>query len=263
MIRLLKKTDKISLLDFLYQEAAYNIFPIGDIETFGFDIDFQRVYGEFDDEGNYLSILLRYKEHAVYYASETRFNVNYVEIFNNDPFDFISGKSELMNLLDPYLVDFKATKMYFCEADEAKKVKKIDAIKEVNDETSLSKLYDLLMEIDEFHYRKKSREEFIKDKLNALKMGHIFAYEQDDLLVSTASTTATTSKNAMVISVATLNNYRKKGYASLLLEKLMDYYINDLGKHLCLFYDNPEAGRIYHRLGFKSLGDWAVYERNE
>jgi len=30
------------------------------------------------------------------------------------------------------------------------------------------------------------------------------------------------------------------------------------GKVLCLFYDNPEAGKIYKRLGYVDIGKWAV-----
>lgn len=31
------------------------------------------------------------------------------------------------------------------------------------------------------------------------------------------------------------------------------------GKMLCLFYDNPEAGSIYKRLGFEDIGKWMMH----
>lgn len=261
MIRLLNQNDKESVLNYLYKELAYNIFPIGDIEAFGFEQDFQRIYAEFDEAGSYLSILLRYKEHAIYYAHEERFSIEYVEIFKNDPFDYISGKASLMTIIQPYLNEFQGSLMYFCEATQAKKVESNDAIIHVDDEETLSKLYDLLKSVTEFPYYKKTKEAFIADKLDALKMGSIYAYQVEDNFVSTVATTAQTTKNAMVVSVATHKNHRKTGYASKLMEALMDKYINQLGKSLCLFYDNPEAGKIYHRLGFKTLGMWHMYER--
>lgn len=42
------------------------------------------------------------------------------------------------------------------------------------------------------------------------------------------------------------------------MEKLMADVLEE-GKSLCLFYDNPEAGRIYKRLGFKDIGRWTMY----
>ena len=32
-------------------------------------------------------------------------------------------------------------------------------------------------------------------------------------------------------------------------------------KTLCLFYDNPEAGAVYHKLGFKTIGKWKMIVR--
>lgn len=28
---------------------------------------------------------------------------------------------------------------------------------------------------------------------------------------------------------------------------------------LCLFYDNPAAGRIYKRIGFRDIGKWCMW----
>jgi hypothetical protein len=30
------------------------------------------------------------------------------------------------------------------------------------------------------------------------------------------------------------------------------------GKTLCLFYDNPRAGSVYHRLGFETIDQWLM-----
>ena len=30
------------------------------------------------------------------------------------------------------------------------------------------------------------------------------------------------------------------------------------GKELCLFYDNPDAGTIYKKLGFEDIGFWIM-----
>ena len=75
--------------------------------------------------------------------------------------------------------------------------------------------------------------------------------------------TAETTQNAMVVAVATRPNYRNKGYASLLMKTLMSIYFHEKKKSLCLFYDNPKAGAIYHRLGFVTIGTWDMYHQEK
>ena len=76
-------------------------------------------------------------------------------------------------------------------------------------------------------------------------------------IVSTASCVAETDKAGMIIAVGTAESeeFRRKGYAtacvSFLVEKLLKK-----GKTACIFYDNPVAGNIYKRIGFKKIGTW-------
>jgi hypothetical protein len=175
MIKKLDHKDQKRVLDYLYKESAYNIFIIGDIETFGMETEFQRVYGEFDDEDQILSIFLRYRENAV--------------------------------------------------------------------------------------YSKKDKEAFINQKTSDQKMGITLILEKDHQVLSSVATTAETTKSAMVVAVATDQSYRNRGYASILMQKLMMIYFEEKKKELCLFYDNPNAGKIYHRLGFETIGTWDMYSR--
>ena len=85
--------------------------------------------------------------------------------------------------------------------------------------------------------------------------------EKDGVCVSTAATVADTTKSAMVVAVATDSKARKKGYASKVMVSLMDEYINKRNKSLCLFFDNPKAGKIYHRLGFTDMDMWVMLVR--
>ena len=55
MIRILTEPDKSKVLEYLYQDPSLNIFIIGDIELFGFEVDFQDVFAEFDDENKFIS----------------------------------------------------------------------------------------------------------------------------------------------------------------------------------------------------------------
>lgn len=260
MIRKLREDDRKNVLQYLYQEPTFNIFIIGDIETFGFDKDFQTIYGEFDDVGNYKSVLLFYNENVVYYSHKNYFNTLYRDILKQHNFNYISGKEDLMKLVQPFLPDsFSFTPMYFCQATELKQdITITEEIKEVKDINDIEKLYELLVQIDEFGIKNQTKETFMNSAQKGLIMGTKLYIEKDNKAVSTVATTADTTINAMVVGVATDPNYRQNGYASQLMIGLMKKYIHEKKKSLCLFYNNPEAGKIYKRLGFEDIGKWVM-----
>ncbi len=266
MIRLLKKEDLKFVLDYLYQEPSYNIFAIVDIETFGFDNDFLRVYGEFDDFDNYLSIFLRYREFGIYYSHLNRFNKEYKLIFESDPSIAYSCKSDLSSLIEPYLNGFEKRRLFFCKA---KKIKieydlKDVVIKEAKTPEEFGKLYDLMKTIDEFDFTTRdSREKYIETRMSSLDLNTSLYIEENEKIISTVAISAETKLSAMVVGVATDKAYRNKGLASKLLLRLMEVYLYDKNKELCLFYDNPEAGKIYLKLGFEKIGYWDMFQKNK
>lgn len=262
MIRKLTEQDRFSVLEYLYKEEDYNIFIIGDIEQFGFDEPFQHIYGEMEG-ASYLSVLLIYRENIVYYSDQTMFNTDYLSIINQYQYDYVNGKTELIHLLFPHLSGFLQQDMYFLHANTLKPL--VDGsqyrIKEITTEEECGLLYDLLCEIDEFSISNQNRSSYIDNRMTSLNMGYTFYIEENGNMVSTVTTTAETSKNAMVVAVATHPKARNKGYATALMQHLMQFYFEEKHKSLCLFYDNPNAGAIYKRLGFKDLGHWSMCKR--
>ena len=61
----------------------------------------------------------------------------------------------------------------------------------------------------------------------------------------------------LIGGVYTLPEVRGKGYAAACTAALSLDVQRD-GKLPCLFYENPVAGRVYRRLGFEEVGQWAV-----
>lgn len=259
MIRKLTEQDRRFVLEYLYKEASYNIFIIGDIETFGFDTDFQTIYGEFNQDNAYLSVLLFYRESSIYTSHLTTFNKEYATILKHHNFNYMSGKEDLMVLVNPYLDGFDLKPMYFCKADKFEKHSTTqENIREVKTDKDIEKLYNLFIQIEEFGISCKRLDDFTSDIKSGLKMGIKLYIEKDNKIVSSVSSTAETTVNAMVVGVATDPSYRQKGYASMLMSSLMAEYFHKRNKELCLFYDNPNAGKIYKRLGFKDIGKWAM-----
>lgn len=85
-----------------------------------------------------------------------------------------------------------------------------------------------------------------------------FFIMENKKIVSTASTAAENSLSAMVVGVATLESYKKKGYATQCMVKLCNQLLEE-NKELCLFYDNPSAGAIYKRIGFEDIDFCMMY----
>ena len=92
-------------------------------------------------------------------------------------------------------------------------------------------------------------------------MGITLAIDLDGRIVASVATTAETTRSAMVVAVATDSNYRNQGLATVLMKDLMKRYLIEKKKELCLFYDNPDARKIYLRLGFEYLGLWSMYKK--
>jgi hypothetical protein len=264
MIRLLTEADKQDVLTYLYKASEFNIFPIGDIEAFGFNEPFQTVYGEFDDKNNYLSILLFYRENVIYYSHLNVFNEEYVTILNKHEYRFMSGKESLMELVYPFLTNFNKSSMYFCSINTLKDdVIFPDSITELSTERDFDQLYELLIEIEEFSVQKQNKVNFISNKIKSLEMSKTVGIYKDDKLIATAATTAETTQSAMVVGVATRKGYRNKGYGSSLVLYLANHFIVHKQKSLSLFYDNPKAGSIYHKIGFVDIGKWMMLNEND
>lgn len=263
MIRKLNESDRNSLLKHLYIEGSLNIFIIGDVEAYGFETDFQTIYAEFDDIGNYLAVLLFYRENSIFYSQNREFNLDWLEVYSKHEFSYLSGAETVISKLIPHFKEYVVKPMYFAEAnslEEAITDNEYEVIKASTKE-HCEKLFDILVQIDEFGYKNKSKEDYVESKMLSMNTGSTLFIEEEGKILSTVATTAETTKSAMVVAVATLESARKRGLASILMRELMKEYFDEKKKYLCLFYDNPKAGNIYKRLGFKDVDKWVMLSK--
>ncbi len=262
MFRKLIESDRAKVLNYLYKSPSLNIFIIGDIEAFGFESVFQTLYGQFDDENDYISVLLFYRENVVFYSHIDHFDLKWVDILNKHKFRYLSGRKLLVDFIYPHLSDFEYKEMYFAEAMKLSELISNSkyVIKRLETKEDASKIYDLLVTITEFGVAKEGRDSFIDGKMKSINMGVTYYIEEDGKVISTVATTAETTKNAMIIGVATHVSARKRGLASILMSHLMNEFFTK-NKYLCLFYDNPKAGVIYKRLGFKDTEKWVTVNK--
>lgn len=262
MIRKLQEADREMTMEFLGREAAINLFAIGDIEAFGFDSDFQELWGQFDGNNELEGVLLRFNESYIpYLANVSVDHTGFAEIIGKDDRKImLSGKESvaLRFLNEKERENPRST--YFCELKSGDKL--LDAgdldikVATVQDAERISKMLD---QIEEFEGTSNEPGR-IAHKLET-KTGRIFYLENEQgEIISVSQTTAENSKSAMVVGVATLPEYRGKGIMSKCLSALCKELLSE-GRTLCLFYDNPKAGKVYHKLGFESIDNWIMQSR--
>lgn len=260
MIRKLGENDNERVMDYLKDEAALNLFIIGDIEAFGYESDFQELWGFFGENHDLAAILLRFHNSFIPYASNGAIPVKeFAEIMKSHQDQvFLSGKSDLVEKFENIsgLALGKKQLTYFaeCKTDEYFGFTDCD-IKTANPE-DVDRIIELRAGIEEFHPNPNAREILLQSMKTGT--GRTYYLELDGQMVASASTAAENSMSAMIVGVCTHKDYRRKGLATAVMQKLFKD-VMDEGKLLCLFYDNPEAGRIYKRMGFVDIGMWTMY----
>ncbi len=87
-------------MTFVSKKPAENLFIIGDVEAYGFDQDFQKLWGEFNDSGELIAVLLKWEGNYIPYA-EGEYDVEgFAKIMLADPdMRELSGLKEIVEPL--------------------------------------------------------------------------------------------------------------------------------------------------------------------
>jgi uncharacterized protein len=263
-VRELTEADRETALGFLQKNPALNLFLIGDIIHYGFEQDFQQVWGDFDAQGSLRSVLLRYYNSYIPYAEGTFDVAGLAAILEQetkmDAFSGIDYVTEAFRGNDRLPLQWDhIRKTYFAELKEwpALDVNELREIEgkpvqwhkmKVEDIPALVELIDCIEEF-EAHAVDSFR--------HSLETGSTRGYwlEREGRAIAMARTAAENPYSAMIIGVGTHPDFRKKGLATQLMIRLCRELRSE-GKSVCLFYDNPKAGTIYKRLGFRDIGRW-------
>lgn len=263
MIKKLTRLEHEETLEFLTEEAALNLFIIGDIETFGYDEDFQELWGDFDDADKLRAVLLRFYDSYIPYSKGDFDTEGFIEIIKgNQELNGFSGKADIVEKFEKELSSHFTKKQitFFAECTGESFQESISGSLMIKEATlkDIDRIIALRETIKEFVPNPNSRD--ILQKGMETGTARTYYLEVDGRMAAAASTTAENSYSAMIVGVCTAEGYRKQGYASLVVEKLTKDVLAE-GKSLCLFFDNPDAGRIYKRLGYNDIGLWTMYRK--
>lgn len=265
-MRKLTQQDRQRVLDYVSREPEYNLFILGDVESFGFGHPDLEVFAQ--ERGTHWNcLLLRYLDNYVLCSADGAFDREEVaRRLEAAPFNVLSGKSEVVDTMAPFFPQRRLRRTYlarlgsFPQWDQPLPPKV--HLSQLGPEHAPD-MVGLYLQIDEFApiYRGREEQAVQEIRMNLLGGGRSFGAFSGGKLAAVASTTAEASIGAMVGGVATLPGFRRQGLASSLIARLCTYCLSEGMEFLCLFYDNPAAGRIYRRLGFEEIGRYTMLEK--
>ncbi|SIT89198.1 GNAT family N-acetyltransferase [Edaphobacillus lindanitolerans] len=261
MIRQLSEADRQQAMAFVGGQPAENLFIIGDIDAYGFSDPIQTLWGDFREDGTMRGILLRYTDNYIVWAPGEFDAEGFAGIFDADRSSrFLSGIEEVVRKVEPHLHAKPANPrvLYYAKCETA------GALPDIPPEHVVRKavpgdaaaLIDQMYAIPEFADGDYS----VEHKRRTLSDGTARAYliERNGAIISSASSTAENPLSAMIVGVGTVPGHEKQGLATFCMSALCRELLEE-GKMLCLFYDNPAAGSIYKRIGFKDIGKWCMW----
>lgn len=263
MFRKVSETDHDAIFSFLTRRPAQNLFILGDIEAYGYETAFQEVWAYFAPSGEVRTVLLRYYGSYVFSTETGEGSEDVLRLLlANTAWTVLQGDyATLINFqLQVGYIPSKTREFYFLErrvGAERPEMNTMDVCVATVDD--IEPLFRLRRSIDEFDVAATTRES-LTQTIETKSGMHYYIADSEGHFIASASTAAENSVSAMVVGVCTNMYHRRQGFATKCLSALCDTY-DRRGKTLCLFYDNPSAGRIYQRLGFRDIGKWMQFYR--
>lgn len=266
----LNEENKKEVIEYLMREPEMNLFALGDIETLGIDSEKVSAYTS-ENWGNGIMpyfILDYLGDYLIYSHSENYNSQEVADFLRIKNARFVNGKQEIIAKLSSHFRVTSVTDTYMARLN-------FNSIKQLEEHTliirrlkdsDLKDIYLLYMQIEEFknYYFDGGKEDAIKKISTDLNgNGRIYGLFADNVLVSVARTTAETKHYAMVVGVSTIPEYRNRGYATYVVSKLCRDCLEEGMRFLCLFYNNPSAGKIYNQIGFEELGIFSMMRIDE
>ncbi len=262
-MRKITEAERQAALDYVLGEPEYNIFIIGDLENFSLDGDTVEVFVQ-DGPGGPQLLAMRYLEDWVVYSRggyDARAAAGFFRA--RAPRD-INGKGAALRPLLPYLAGYEVRTALLARLDRAASLPLPSGARlERLGPEAAGRIIDLYLEVAEFapQYRGRAEEAAAELALGLGRGGRCCGAFVDGRLAAVASTSAENSVSAMVTGVATHPEYRGRGLASAVVSRLCAGVLAEGRQFLCLFYDNPAAGRIYRRIGFREQGEYLLLRR--
>lgn len=273
----LRESDRNRILEYISMEPEYNLFMYGDIENFGVDHDPVEVFADermvsFNTgETRWECLVLRYRDYYIIYSRSDIYDAASLSEFllQQPKVESVSGKGKLVERLMPYFPGGTYRPTYLSRCNELKYAVPVDRLAADGyllrrlEAADAQTVLELLVRIEEFSpaFRGKDMDEERKAIGRDLTLsGMGYGAFHAGALVACAKTSGQNSLGAVIVGVATLPEHRRCGLASACVAEICRVNFEAGRRFLSLFYDNPEAGKVYRRLGFVEMGIWGMLQ---
>lgn len=253
-------SEQDAILAFLKKDPEINLFMIADLEFYGMEKAFIKVWH--DGMNPLKTILLKYHHNMILYSTGNDYDKQDLEkIIDNEKVVFFSCGERSFD----YLHDLLETKFHVWKHTLARmrhlipqEFPLMNAKKALpEDAEGIAKSMLLISEFKDFMIGTlEERSQSAKEKIQNGFCVH-FIIKENNIVIANANTSALCSVAAMIGGVYTLSEYRNKGYGTSVVYHLCRYLLQKKIIPM-LFFENPKASSIYHALGFEDIGFWMV-----
>lgn len=270
MIREIQIEEKQMLLDFIKRDNARNYFVRLGLE--GEKAVFEKIYGEFDGKGLVKAVLLkRLSGNLQFFATEIFDLEEFSKIIKDMEFDYLispatccdpfSGRGLFSSEIEgAYIAELKKEEWNSQPVEKVAlgEVKKSRELETRVEPISTSDLYEIV-ELYKEVFNSFSSDAVMRKKLETGR-GRGVCIKQEGKIVCVAQSEFENETSGIIVGVATAKGYEKRGFATTCLRSIISA-LTEEGKDLYLQYDNPKAGEIYKRLGFKEIDRVKHYKK--
>lgn len=268
MMRKVLESERGRILEYVMAEPEINLFFIGDIENYGVDSDEVEIFVQEVDiyvpgvGKMWDSLTLRYFDNYIIYSRTDSFQLDpVIQFLKGRIVDSMNGKASIMRRIAPFFPKMRLEVQYLLKCSRVKEnpVSVSEGELRLLTEEDAEKIVDLYLSVVETAPRYEKREKKIAERKSSLhKGGFGMGAFSGERLISVAEISAECARSGMIIGVATHPDFRGRGYAMKTVSALCEEAFGRGKEFLCLFYSNPDAGRLYKKIGFEEKGQYAL-----
>lgn len=250
MIRKCTIQDQEMVLDYLYKDKIFNLFMIGDILGYGIDNEDVTVWID-EEEFDIKTVYMKFRNHLVISSLDNIVSQAFIDELcqTYQKLNWNGKKAVFDQIHFPDVYEKERKDCWFAYADHVEKIYLQNQFDIRKLDSSYAEEFWKASE-DVFHDGLTLQE--VASGLQESNVKRTYGLFKNGELVSFASTASECEGLAMIIGVGTRKEYRRHHYASAVVAQLVKDLLNEK-KTPCLFYFNPQAARIYLKIGFQQL----------